>query len=165
VRAVSTGNPSMSVETRFTLDTNILVYSIDSKAGLRHELAAEMVDRAADHDCWLTLQAISEFYVAVTRKGVMPASAASAQAADWLTTFPHAAASPSSVRSALSDAAAGRASYWDALLLATAAEAGCGTVLTEDLKDGARIGGSRVHHPFAREGGLTQETRRLLGLA
>jgi predicted nucleic acid-binding protein len=150
---------------RFTLDTNILVYSIDNKAGRRHDLAAEIVDRAADRDCWLTLQAVSEFYVAVTRKALVPAAAALAQAGDWLSIFPHAAASASAVRAALSESAAGRASYWDALLLATAAEAGCTTILTEDLKDGASIGGSRVHHPFARDGGLTEEARRLLGLS
>jgi hypothetical protein len=47
--------------------------------------------------------------------------------------FPCAAASNSAVRTALADAAAGRASYGDALLLATAGEAGCVAVLTEDL--------------------------------
>jgi predicted nucleic acid-binding protein len=58
---------------------------------------------------------------------------AAAQATDWLELFPCAAASNSAVRTALADAAAGRASYGDALLLATAGEAGCVAVLTEDL--------------------------------
>ena len=44
------------------------------------------------------------------------------------------------MRAALADAAAGRRSYWDGLLLATAREAGCVAILTEGvtfLVDGA----------------------------
>ena len=44
---------------RFTLDTNLLVYSVDNMAGARHELAIEIVDRATERDCNLTLQALS----------------------------------------------------------------------------------------------------------
>jgi len=45
-------------------------------------------------------------------------------------------------------AASARASYWDALLVATAAEGGCSAILTEDLADGALLGGVRVLNPF-----------------
>ena len=153
----------MSVATeRFTLDTNILVYSIDSAAGERHALAAEIVDRAAECECWLTLQALSEFYAAVTRKGLVPPADAAAQASDWLEIFPSAAASAAALRTALGDAAAGRASFWDALLLATAAEAGCTTILSEDMASGTRIGGIGILNPFGARG-LAEPVRRLLG--
>jgi predicted nucleic acid-binding protein len=49
---------------RFTLDTNILVYSIDSEADIRGPVARRIIDLAIERDCWLTLQAISEFYSA-----------------------------------------------------------------------------------------------------
>lgn len=146
---------------RFTLDTNLLVYSIDNKAGERHRLAREIVDRAVDSECWLTLQALGEFYVAATRKGITPPAEAAAQITDWLQLFPTVAAV--NVASAL--AAAGRASYWDALLVATAAEADCDIVLTEDMADGSALSGVRIHHPFGASGELTGLTRRLLGLA
>jgi predicted nucleic acid-binding protein len=149
---------------RFTLDTNLLVYAIDSAAGTRHRLARDIIEQAVRVDCWLTLQAVSEFYAAVSQKGIVPARDAAAQASDWLELFPCAAASESAVRTALADAAAGRASYWDALLVATAAEAGCVTILTEDLGDGAELGGVRIHNPFSAAGGLTNETCWLLGL-
>ncbi len=68
---------------RFTLDTNLLVYSVDATAGVRHQLAIEIVDRATERDCCLTLQALSEFYAAVTRKGMVPAAEAAAQAENW----------------------------------------------------------------------------------
>jgi predicted nucleic acid-binding protein len=149
---------------RFTLDTNLLVYAIDSTAGLRHQLAAEIIEHAVRLDCWLTLQAVSEFYAAVTRKGIVPAPDAAAQAADWLDLFPCTAASDTAVRAALGDAANGRASYWDALLVATAGEAGCIAILTEDLADGAKISGVRIHNPFSTAGGFTDQARRLLRL-
>ena len=151
---------------RFTLDTNLLVYAVDIAAGNRHELAIEVADRATECDCvlTLTLQALSEFYAVVTRKGMVRPAEAAAQAENWLAAFP-CAASPSAVRTAPGDAAAGRASYWDALLVATAAEAGCRIILTEDLADGAELGGLHIHNPFAAAGGLTDEAQRLLGLA
>jgi predicted nucleic acid-binding protein len=154
----------MSASERFTLDTNLLVYALDSEAGARRQLSREIIEYAVQLDCWLTLQAVSEFYAAATRKGIVPSTAAAAQASDWLELFPCAAASGSAVRAALTDAAAGRASYWDALLIATAGEAGCVAILTEDLADGTELRGVRIHHPFAAVGGLTDEASRLLGL-
>ena len=68
------------------------------------------------------------------------------------------------MRTAGGGAVAGRASYWDALLVATAAEAGCRLILTEDLADGTTLGGVAIHNPFAAAGGLTARTRALLGL-
>lgn len=148
----------------FTLDTNLLVYSVDRAAGIRHQLALEIVDRAPDADCWLTLQAVSEFYSAVTRKAIMPPDRAATLAGSWLTLFPCAAVSASAVKNALADSLAGRAAYWDALLIATAAEAGCRLILTEDLADGGTLGGVAIHNPFATDGGLTERARQLLGL-
>ena len=97
---------------------------MDSASGPRHERAIQIVERAAAMDCWLTVQSVSEFYAAVTRKGVVAPARAAAVANDWLEAFPSTAASASAVRAALALAASGRASYWDALLLFTAAEAG-----------------------------------------
>lgn len=148
---------------RFTLDTNLLVYSVDSQAGSRHLTAIEIVDRATECDCYLTLQALSEFYVVVTRKGMVRPIEAAAQAENWLTAFRCTVASPSAVRSALSAAAARRASYWDALLVATAREAGCSILLTEDLGDGTDFDGVRIHNPFSPAGELNPLARRLLG--
>jgi predicted nucleic acid-binding protein len=104
----------------------------------------EIVERAATLECWLTLQSVSEFCAAVTRKGVLAPACAAAVANDWLELFP----SASAVRAALT-AAAGRASYWDALLVGTAAEAGCTAILTEDLSDRATLYGVRLLNPFA----------------
>lgn len=154
---------TVAADRRFTLDSNILVYSVDGKAGEKHQIARQIVGASARLDCWLTLQAVSEFYVVVFRKRILPATLAAERANDWLTAFRCIPASEQAVRVAFARAVAGRASYWDALLVATAAEAGCTLALTEDMADGAFLGGVQIHNPFADDG-LTDLTRRLLDL-
>jgi predicted nucleic acid-binding protein len=138
----------MNAET-FSLDTNILVYALDRQAGHRHVLATRIIDQAMLGNCRLTLQSVSEFYAVATRKRLVLRIEAAAQAQDWLEMFPTVPTSVNAVRAALATAAAGQASYWDALLVATAAEAGCTAILTEDMADGSRLLGVRILNPFA----------------
>ena len=149
---------------RFTLDTNILVYSVDVEAGRRHQIASEIVELAARRDCWITLQAVSEFYAVVARKRMVPRAKAAMLAHSWLDLFPAAVASESAVRFAIDRATEGHMSYWDALLIAAAAEAGCTAIVTEDLTDGELLKGVRVVHPFATGETLPVQVRSLLGL-
>jgi predicted nucleic acid-binding protein len=74
---------------RFTLDTNILVYSVDGEGGRRHRIASEIVESAARRDCWITLQAVSEFYAVVARKHLVSRASAAMLAHSWLDLFPH----------------------------------------------------------------------------
>jgi predicted nucleic acid-binding protein len=146
---------------RFSLDTNVLVYSADRDAGVRHALACEIVERAARRPCVLIVQALGEFYRAVTRKRIVPEAEAATQVDEWLELFPTAAADARGLRAALRAAHGGRFSFWDALFLATAAEAGCAAVISEDFHDGARMGAVVVRHPFKNEK-LTDAVQRLL---
>lgn len=109
----------------FTLDTNILFYSVDRDAGHRHEIAKSIIRRARRLPCYLTLQSISEFYAAATRRRLLPRPVAARIADDLMGLFPTIAPSQPAVRRALQVAPSGRASYCDALLIATAAENGC----------------------------------------
>lgn len=135
----------MNVE-RFTLDTNVLAYALDSRAGTHRRLADDISSRALRLDCRLTIQAVSEFCAARVRKRLVPADQAAAQAEDWRILFPLAMVSADAVRQALRASQSGRASYWDALLIAAAA--GCAAILTEDLSDGSHLFGVRVINPF-----------------
>ena len=62
---------------------------------------------------------------------------------------------------ALAEAAAGRCSYWDALLLATLGRAGCSVLLSEDMADGTTLAGVTIRNPFA-ESALPAEIGTLL---
>ena len=57
----------MTVEGRFSLDTNILVYAVDRDAGERHDRSRTLLGRAARRDGVLTVQALAEFFHARTQ--------------------------------------------------------------------------------------------------
>lgn len=154
----------MAANRRFTLDSNILVYAANVTAGAKQEASQRIVLASGRSDCVLTLQAVSEFYWVVTRKRIVPSALAAERANDLLTAFRCVPASESAIRAALPHAVAGRAAYWDALLITTAAEAGCNLLLTEDMHDGGFINGVQIHHPFGQDGLLTDLTRQLLDL-
>jgi predicted nucleic acid-binding protein len=146
---------------RITLDTNILVYALDRRAGMRHELAREIIGRAPFIDCRLTLQSVSEFFWVTSRKRLIPVGHAADQARDWLALFPIVTATESAMRTALGSSVGGHMAFWDALLVATASEAGCKTILTEDLSDGSTHHGVRILNPF-EAAGLAPEAEMLL---
>jgi hypothetical protein len=60
------------------------------------------------------------------------------------------------VTAAISGSRTWQLSYWDALIVAAAAAAGCTRLLTEDLADGADYAGVRVENPFAGPRGVTE---------
>jgi len=98
------------VRPRFTLDTNLLVYSVDQGEAVKHPLAVQILLAAPHVDCWLMLQALSEFYWAISRKRIMPLSEVAAQIDDWLMYFPAAAASGGAVQAGVAHAVAGHGS-------------------------------------------------------
>jgi len=149
---------------RFTIDTNVLIYGFNNQSGNRRDCAKEIIRLAIEANCCLTLQALSEFYFATTRKGMMPRSVAASQVDDWLDMFPTVTANAAAIRVAIADATIGRASYWDALLVATAAEAGCTAILTEDMAGGTCLGPVRIINPFTFRGGMSEEAKQLLAL-
>ena len=133
---------------RITIDTNILVYSIDVDAGERHERSRQFVDEAVDKNCVLTLQALSEFYWAVTRKRKMLREDARAQVDDWQLLFPIILAQPSTLRAAITAVMDYRLAFWDAMMWATARQNGVEILYSEDFQNKQNIGGVQVLNPF-----------------
>ncbi len=143
----------MIADRRFTLDTNLLVYSIDHDAGPKHRAAKRLVDRAALADCWLTVQALGEFFHATTRKSLLPVDAAIESIGSWQRVFSIVAAEAVAMEDALTLVRDHSFSYWDALLLATARRAGCAYIFSEDMQDGREIAGLGIVDPFGPEAG------------
>ena len=151
---------------RFTLDSNILVYTADGRDPTRQETALLIMSRASLSECVLVPQALSEFFYAVTRKAIMPRSVAADQVRDWLRLFPITpGASADALQSALDPAVTGRFQFYDALLLATARAAGCGVVISEDMADGAELDGLRIIAAFAPDGRISPGAEALLPAA
>ena len=133
---------------RVSFDTNILVYAADLRAGPKHRPAVELMHRARGRDCVLCLQSLAEFFHAVTRKGVMTANEAQRLIDEWRAVFPVRAASEQNLAEAMKAHRRHGFPFWDAMLWATAHEAGCRILLSEDFQDGRVVGGLRFVDPF-----------------
>lgn len=141
----------MAVKGRFSLDTNILVYAIDRDSGERHELVRELIGRAAQRDCVLTVQALAEFFHATTRKNLLEPARASAFVRDWRDVFHVTSADDTALTDAMDAVEEHRLSFWDAMLWATARQIGCSAILSEDMQDGRRLSGVEFINPFAAD--------------
>lgn len=135
----------MSAELRF-VDTNVLVYLFDADAPAKQAVARDLI---AAGRLVLSSQVLSEFYVTVTRKLARPLDAATGRrAVADLCAFPVREVTANLVQAAILRSGDARLSYWDALIVESALEAGATVLLTEDLQHGQVIGGLRVHNPF-----------------
>jgi len=130
-------------------DTNVIVYALDASSDPRHPMADELVARhLLDGTLWISTQVLQETYSAlVTKKGV-----AGATVLEGLRAFAPqriVGATPGSVLRALDLGLSHRLSVWDALIVQAALDAGCTTLLSEDLQHGRRFGRLEVVNPFA----------------
>lgn len=136
---------------RTFLDTNVLVYAVDHDEPAKREVARALLADAQAQRFVLSAQVLGEFYVTVTRKLARPVEAGVAAAmVEQLGRLPVVALDGALVRSALALSRSAQLSYWDALVVAAAAAAGCERLLSEDLNDGQAIGALRVEDPFVR---------------
>jgi predicted nucleic acid-binding protein len=138
----------MSAE-RLSLDANILFYAADAEAGVRHRRARTIVRRAArEHDGFLTLQTLAEFFAATTRKGKLAPAQAAARLDELQTVFPVVAATPGTLRLAVRAVADHGLSFWDAMQWAAVKQAGGTLLLSEDLQHDRVLDGVRFRNPF-----------------
>jgi predicted nucleic acid-binding protein len=134
---------------RAFLDTNVLVYLFDHDEPAKTRRARDVLAQAKPGGLVLSPQVLSEFYLVVTRKLKRPLDPAVAlQAVDWLSLLRVVALDPALVKAAIQTSRSSQISYWDALIVASAAAAGCERLLSEDLNDDQLIGSVRVENPF-----------------
>jgi predicted nucleic acid-binding protein len=133
---------------RFTLDSNILVYSLDRIAGDRHQAAIEIVARAATLDSFLTTQSIGECLNVIRRKRLDRFDEAIIQARRWLKAFETVDTPASLLPAAAAFAQQHKLQLWDAILWQVARHAGAEALISEDLQDGLSLDGLTVINPF-----------------
>lgn len=144
-----------------TVDTNILVYSIDERDEAKQRAAVVITDALIATRSPLALQVCGEFYHVATRRLRRPPWVAAQATRNLMTSFPIFSATVSSTSRALAEAASGRLSFWDANLLSAAELAGCTHVISEDMADGFRLGGLEVVRAF-EDGRPSKRARELL---
>jgi len=77
----------MNVEDRWTFDSNMLVYAADADSREKHETAKQLIWRARELDCVLTIQALCEFYSVVVRKLMLDRDQAMIFVREWISLF------------------------------------------------------------------------------
>jgi len=135
------------------LDTNVLVYAFDGDETEKQEQARDLLGAPATDVFVLSTQVLAEFYVTVTRKLARPLEPATARAAvAALSELPVVATDADLVLAGIDLSVRYQISLWDALIVQAAVVAGCETILTEDLADGAVLAGVGIQNPFATAG-------------
>ncbi len=134
---------------RTFVDTNVFVYAVDEAEPAKRDIAERVLASGEYGELVLSTQVLSEFYVTVTRKLDGRISETEAlEGLDRLSLYPVIPVDTALVRRAVEISRSSQLSYWDGLIVATAAQAGCGRLLTEDLNDGQEIDSVRVVNPF-----------------
>jgi predicted nucleic acid-binding protein len=140
---------SFTSVTDLTVDTNILIYSIDPTDEVKHTIAKTVMAEVYLRGGPLPLQCLTEFYAACTRKAHLATSHRIAEvvanASESMQIFP---ASHEDLFAAMQIHQQHRIQFFDALLLATARRAVCKVMLSEDVQDGHDYDGITVRNPF-----------------
>ncbi len=152
----------MTASVRFSFDANVLVYAAVQDATPRHAVARDLLARAVDRDCVLTVQALAEFFHVTTRKHLLPEPRAAEMLELWLDLFPTAGPVSDTLRRAVRAVSDHQLSFWDAMLWAVAREAGCRFLLTEDFQHGRTLERVTFVNPFA-PAGLPDAVEQALG--
>ena len=137
---------------RLAADTNIFVYAVDERDPRKRQIAQDLVVALIDAGASISLQVIGELQSALTRRLKVPATIAADESRKLLQAFSTIVHDQACVEMALDEAAFGRFSYWDALMLATCSDAAVDVLFTEDLQDGSRFRSVRIINPFGPVG-------------
>ena len=136
---------------RFFLDTNIFVYTFDTKAPAKAKRAARLIRQAADTgEGVVSYQVVQEFFNVAFRRFSRPMNVAEAEQY-LITVFRPLLAvhsSPTLYVEALRVSGKYRLSWYDSLIVAAALHAQCGMLYSEDLQHGQELEGLRIENPF-----------------
>lgn len=130
------------------VDTNVLVYAADesTRDERKTRIARELLRQ---RDLHLSVQVLNEFTVNARHRSKLGFTPQQEQ--DWLSRwllFPVAAITVETFLAAQLIHSRYQISHWDALILASAREADCLVVYTEDLSHGQDFDGVTVINPF-----------------
>ena len=135
------------------LDTNLLLYAYDAGSPGKHSVAVRILE-----DLWksgngvLSSQVLQEFFVNVTKKIPKPLSVSVGR--EIVEDFLKWRIVPIEGRTILRAIDLHRKhkyAFWDSLVIQSAIEGGAGCLLSEDLKDGQKIGDLTIRNPLLHE--------------
>jgi predicted nucleic acid-binding protein len=133
---------------RVALDTNVLAYAEGINGRPRKADALDLLQRLPSDAALLPVQILGELFQLLLRKLNRTPTQARAAILGWRDAFPLIETSEAVILGAAELAASHRFSFWDGVVLASAAEGGCRLLLSEDLQDGFTWNGVTVANPF-----------------
>lgn len=132
------------------VDTNVLIYAHNVDAGLKHDSAKQRLAALwTERTGLLSIQVLQELYVNITRKIPKPLGRPTAQ--ELVRTYAAWLFGPTEIQHVVRAAELEEShtlSFWDSLIVVSAASAGAGVLLTEDLNHGQVVEGVRIENPF-----------------
>lgn len=132
-----------------TVDTNVLIYAVDTQETARRPIARDLIERLARRRAFLTQQVAGEFLNVCRRRG-LAAQAAIDQLEAWAGVFPIVATRWTNTVEAARLAERYRLQYWDSVLLSVAISVGGLVLFSQDMQDGFMLEGLRVIDPFRK---------------
>jgi len=133
---------------RSFFDTNIIIYGDDKSAPAKQRRALELL---AEHrragTAVVSLQVLQEYFVTVTRNLGLDASIARRKV-ELLSEFDVAVPETADVLAAIDIHRLHGFSFWDALIIRMAQQAGCRVLFSEDLQDARKVAGIAIVNPF-----------------
>jgi predicted nucleic acid-binding protein len=134
---------------RVALDTNVLAYAQGVNGDAKKKAALDFIGALPAEAVVLPAQIIAELFQVLIRKGQLTPAQARAAILSWCNVFPVAETSLSVLLGAAELAVSHRFSFWDGVVLASASEAGCRLLLSEDLQPGFTWNSVTIANPFA----------------
>jgi len=133
---------------RTFFDTNVLVYTDDKAAPAKQRRALDLIaEHRRARTGVVSLQVLQEYFVTVTRKLHLDPRIARRKVeliAEFDIAFPEVA----DILAAIDLHRLHGVSFWDALVLRAAKQAGCSIVLSEDMQGNREIDGVQIVNPF-----------------
>ena len=133
---------------RTFLDTNILLYAEDARVPAKQERAREVIAAlVTDRSAVISTQVLQEFFVIATKKLKLTAEAAQDSVATYAQ-LDVVIVQPALITSAIQLHRLHAISFWDALIVRAAADAGCTKLLSEDLQHQRAFDSLVIENPF-----------------
>lgn len=131
------------------LDTNVVLYSLNDSAPVKHRVAQTLVAKAIAGEFVISTQVLAELAAVVLRKFADRLTPRDLIAfLDALAPIPIIKPDGEMVRRAVQTHATYQISFYDGMIVAAAERAGCKRILSEDLSAGQKYFGIEVTNPF-----------------
>jgi len=132
------------------VDTNILVYAHDQGSGVKHDRARVLLEQLWDSGKGvLSTQVLQELCINLRRKTANPFPVAEIRSLiRELSTWEVVTNTPESILRALDIEVRYKTSFWDALIVQAAEQAGASILYSEDLATGQQYGAIQVVNPL-----------------